>query len=180
MKKWITRKYEKGLESFVFTHFRALRSNSEETKEGYFDVLETRNWINIIALDEQDRFVLVKQYRHGIDDLTLEGPAGVVEEGEDPLDTAKRELLEETGYSSDKWTTLGRVSANPAFMNNYCSIFLAENCKKTSGQNLDPFEEIDVVLKSKAELKKLIESQEVDHCLFISAIGLYQIKGFSF
>jgi 8-oxo-dGTP pyrophosphatase MutT (NUDIX family) len=180
MKKWITNSYTKKIRSIVFTHCVAERSNPDKTKTGNFDVLECTQWVNIIAFDKSGNLILVKQYRHGIDELTLEGPAGVIDDGEDPLETAKRELREETGYESIEWSKLGRVSANPAFQDNYCHIFLAKNCSKVSEQNLDPFEEIDVIKMSVDDARMAIENDEIHHSLFIAALGLYQLKIGSF
>ena len=139
MKKWLTKSYTKTVKSIVFTHFVAERTNSDKTKTGRFDVLECTQWVTMIALDKDKKLIMVKQYRHGIDDFTIEGPAGVIDPGEDPFVTAKRELKEETGYESQDWQLLGRVSANPAFQNNYCHIYLAKECEKVSEQSLDPF-----------------------------------------
>ena len=180
MKKWITNSYITKLRSFVFTHYVAERSNPDKTKTGKFDVLECTQWVNIIAFDSNNNLILVKQYRHGIDDITLEGPAGVIDPGEDPFDTAKRELIEETGHESKDWQDLGRVSANPAFQDNYCHIFLAKNCEKASDQNLDPFEEIEIVKMTIDEVRTAIENDEIHHSLFIAALGLYQLKIGSF
>jgi 8-oxo-dGTP pyrophosphatase MutT (NUDIX family) len=180
IRKWPTLEYTKKLNSIVFNYFQAKRSNPDGTKEGNFDVLECRNWVNVLAFDENEQLILVKQYRHGIDEITLEGPAGVVDKNEDPSETAKRELLEETGYKSEDWTFLGKVSANPAFLNNYCSVYLARNCKKVQDQNLDNFEEIEILYKSKDEIRDLIEKGEIHHSLFLSALGLYFLKNFSF
>lgn len=180
MKKWITNSYSKKNRSIVFTHCVADRSNPDKTKTGKFDVLECTQWVNIIAFDKHKNLILVKQYRHGIDEITIEGPAGVIDPGEDPFDTAKRELREETGYESLDWQPLGKVSANPAFQDNYCHIFLAKDCSKVSEQNLDPFEEIDVVKMSMGEVRMAIENDEIHHSLFIAALGLYQLKISSF
>ena len=77
----------------------------------------------------ENELILVEQYRHGVDNITLEIPGGAVDKGEKSLDAAKRELLEETGHTSSEWVSLGEVQANPAFMTNTCATFLALNCK---------------------------------------------------
>ncbi|WP_417334762.1 NUDIX hydrolase [Halobacteriovorax marinus] len=174
LKKWKTLEYRQILKSFVFSYYTAKRESGE--MRGDFDVLECRNWINVIALDQSGNFILVKQYRHGIDDLTLESVGGVVESGEDTLVAAKRELLEETGHESEDWTHLGRASANPAFMNNYCDYYLAKNCQKTSEQNLDPLEEIEVLKMNEVELFEKIKSGEIHHSLFLAGLGLLKIS----
>ncbi|MEX2396697.1 MAG: NUDIX hydrolase, partial [Balneolales bacterium] len=93
--------------------------------QGDFFVIEAPDWINVVAMTSDDHVVLVEQYRHGTEEATLEIPGGVIDETDDsPLQAAKRELSEETGFTSPKWTPLGSVSANPAIMNNRCHLFL--------------------------------------------------------
>ncbi|PIK15189.1 NUDIX hydrolase [Halobacteriovorax sp. JY17] len=172
LKKWKTNNYQHILKTFVFNYFKADRENSTGELKGSFDILECRNWVNVFAFNERDELILVKQYRHGIDDLTLETVAGVIESSEEPLTAAKRELLEETGHCSDEWSELGRVSANPAFMNNYCHYFVARNCREVSAQDLDPLEEIEVLKISMNEVEDKIRSGEIHHSLFLAGIGL--------
>lgn len=174
--KWKTKSYTHILKSFVFSYFKAERESSDGSLRGNFDILECRNWVNVFALDADRNLVLVKQYRHGIDEVTIETVAGVIENSEDPLDAAKRELLEETGHTSCMWTSLGKVSANPAFMNNYCHYFLAENCTKTSEQNLDPLEEIEVLKLDMKSVENKIRSGDIHHSLFLAGLGLLKIS----
>lgn len=127
----------------------------------------------IVATDEQGRYICVKQYRHGIDSITTEFPAGGIEfkETEDhpyitaqntiasedeAFDAAKRELLEETGYVSDNWKHLFTVPANATLASNYVHIFKAVNCRKEGVQHLDDTEFLNVVLLSEEELRSRI------------------------
>ncbi len=175
MKKWITTSYIENFRSYVFNHFIAKRSNHDLSLSGEFDVLECPNWVVVIARDEHKKLLLVKQYRHGIDDFTLEGPAGVIDPGEDPITSAKRELLEETGHESSDWTYLGKLSANPAFQTNFCHFFFADNCAYKMEQRLDPLEEIEIILVNQSEIKEMIANGEIHHSLFLAALGLYQL-----
>ncbi|WP_372651650.1 NUDIX hydrolase [Halobacteriovorax sp.] len=174
IRKWKTNSYTNILNTFVFNYFKAERESGE--LKGQFDVLECRNWINVFAFDSSNQLILVKQYRHGIDDITIEAVAGVVEKGEDHLVAAKRELLEETGHSSDNWTHIGRVSANPAFMNNYCDYYVARDCLKVSEQNLDALEEIDILTLSLEEAHSKVRSGEIHHSLFLAGLGLLSLS----
>jgi 8-oxo-dGTP pyrophosphatase MutT (NUDIX family) len=110
-------------------------------------VLEYPDWVNVVAVTESEEVVLVRQYRHGVARVVLELPSGVVE-GSDagPLETARRELLEETGYTSDAFRLTGVLSANPATHNNLTHCFLASACRKVAEPRLDDIEELEVVV----------------------------------
>lgn len=176
IKKWKTLSYKNILNTFVFNYYQSNRESSDGKLKGTFDILECRNWINVFAFDEDGLLLLVEQYRHGIDDTTLEAVAGVVEKDEDPLSAAKRELLEETGHESNTWKHIGRVSANPAFMNNYCDYYIAQDCKKISDQSLDPLEEIDILKMSLSDVKAKIRSGEIHHSLLLAGLGLISLS----
>ena len=139
-----------------------------------FYVLDLPDWINVIALTDDGRVPLVRQYRFGIEELTLEIPGGMCNGDEDPLDAAKRELREETGYESDDWTALGWVHPNPPLQNNRCHTFLARSARKTSEPQLDPNERIEQALVPLAELPKRIEDGEITHALVLAAFQLYE------
>ena len=89
-------------------------------------VLESVDWINVVALTEDGQSVMVEQYRFGTGSCTLEPPGGMVDAGETPLQAAQRELKEETGYSGGRWESLGAVQPNPAIHSHLCHHFLAE------------------------------------------------------
>jgi ADP-ribose pyrophosphatase len=118
-------------------------------------IIEFRSWANIVALTRDNEVVSVKQYRHGVCDVLLEFPGGVVEDGEDPIDGARRELLEETGYQASRWIEVGRIYPNPAFQTNTLFCYLALDAEKVSEQNLDAGEDIEVHLVPFDELIEL-------------------------
>jgi len=128
-------------------------------------VLEANDWVNIVALTTAGNVVLVEQFRFGAGKVSLEVPAGVVETGEDPLDAAKRELLEETGYVSEEWASMGSVDANPAFMNNTCHLWLATSAVKTGNQRLDIGEDIVAIELSPEALREAIEANRLRNAL---------------
>ena len=99
-------------------------------------VLESVDWVNVVALDSENRSLMVRQFRFGVGYVTLETPGGMVDPGEQSLDSAKRELLEETGFASDEWSYLGAVEPNPAFHNHLCHHWLAQNIYKKGAQLL--------------------------------------------
>lgn len=85
-------------------------------------VLESVDWVIMVAIDRAARCVMIRQYRFGVGYTTLETPGGMVDPGEDSRAAAARELLDETGYASDKWAYLGVVEPNPAFHNHLCDV----------------------------------------------------------
>jgi len=137
-----------------------------------FFVLEFPDWVNIVAVTEEDCVVLVRQFRHGLNAVNLEIPGGVVDPGEDPHGTAIRELAEETGYVAKKMEHLSSVTANPAIQDNWCHIFLATGCCLEGEQELDGTESIEVQLVSWHELSALLEKGEIHHSLNCLAINL--------
>ncbi|MCU0821314.1 MAG: NUDIX hydrolase [Spirochaetes bacterium] len=138
-----------------------------------FHIIETFNWINIIAITEDNKIIMVKQHRLGTDDLTLETVAGMIEHSEDPLEAAKRELHEETGYRESRMIFLKKTAVNPAIINNHIYFYLATGCKKVSEQKLDPAEDIEILLYSEDEVKKMIKDGTINHSIVIAALSLY-------
>lgn len=171
--KWKKNSEQSILKASVFEYFKVSSTSPDSGKTGNFDVLKCRNWVNIIALTPKKEVVLVKQYRQGTDEVTLEIPGGVIHTGEDVLVGAKRELEEETGFLAEEWTLLGSVDANPAFMTNKCFTYLATGCINSSAQNLDPFEEIEVVTLALEKIPALIKEGKISHSLVVAAFYLY-------
>lgn len=133
-------------------------------------IFEFRSWANIVALTKDGQVVMVKQYRHGVCDVLLEFPGGVVEDGEDPIEGARRELLEETGYTSSNITLIGKLYPNPALQTNTLYCYLALDAEKVSGQNLDAGEDIEVHLMPLDELVELAKRGEFPHALMNSVL----------
>jgi 8-oxo-dGTP pyrophosphatase MutT (NUDIX family) len=160
--------------SFRIFNLRMDRSVSPRTgKEHDFIVLESAPWANVIALTEREEVILIRQYRHGTGEVTLEIPGGLVENGDEPPAAAKRELGEETGYRADRWVDLGFVHPNPAIQDNRCHTFLALGATPAGAQSLDDKEDIAVVLERLAEIPRLIREGAITHSLVICAFWRY-------
>jgi 8-oxo-dGTP pyrophosphatase MutT (NUDIX family) len=141
-----------------------------------FYIIETRDWINIIPLIDDNKVVMIKQYRHGSREVTLEIPGGLVDPGDTPKRAAARELLEETGYQAKKWLKIGGVNPNPALFNNRCYTFLAQDIKKISDPTPDQTEDIEVVLIPLRKIPGLILGGEIDHAMVITAFAHYFLR----
>jgi 8-oxo-dGTP pyrophosphatase MutT (NUDIX family) len=134
-------------------------------------VLDTAPWVNVVALTGERRLVVVRQYRFGNGSVTTEIPGGVVDPGEAPEDAARRELREETGYTAERWSWLGTVEPNPAFLNNLCHHYLAEGARRTHELELDPGEDIAVDTLDLEEVRARVGRGEIRHSLVISALA---------
>jgi ADP-ribose pyrophosphatase len=144
-------------------------------RTGKFYTIDTRDWVNIIAITENQEIVMIKQYRHGSKEVTLEIPGGLVDE-DHPEEAALRELMEETGFAGESIKYLGGVNPNPAIFNNLCHTYLVEKAKKVSRKNLDPDEDIEVVLVPMSEIQSLLEGGMINHALVVVAFYYYFLK----
>ena len=133
-------------------------------------VLEYPDWINIIAIDKEGCMLLVRQYRHGLGRTNFELVAGVLEKDEDPLTAAKRELLEETGYSGGEWHELMQLSANSSTMNNITHCFVATGVEKITDQHLDATEDLEVYTFTQEEVKSMVYRGEFMQALMVAPL----------
>jgi ADP-ribose pyrophosphatase len=141
-----------------------------------FYIIESNDWVNIIPLTVDLEVVMIKQYRHGSREVTLEIPGGLVEPEDTPKKAAALELLEETGYRAKKWTRIGVVNPNPALFNNRCYTFLAQDIHKVSEPSPDQTEDIEVVLIPLRKIPGLILRGEINHAIVITAFCHYFLR----
>jgi ADP-ribose pyrophosphatase len=161
----------------VFDIFAATRV-SPSGASGEFCLIETPDWVNVVPLVRgplgEERFLMVRQFRHGAGSITTEFPAGLVDPGEDPLDTAARELREETGCTAGRLTLIGKTAPNPAFMTNWCCTYLAEDIAQAGETDLDELEAIERREVSARELDERIGTGEFTNSLVLVAYLLYR------
>ena len=134
-------------------------------------VLESVDWVNVVALDAEGRSLMIRQYRFGVGYTTLETPGGMVDPGEDSKTAAARELLEETGFASDNWSYLGAVEPNPAFHNHLCHHWLAQDVYRAQTQNLGDGESIALEFMTEEQVRAAVVSGELKHALALSALS---------
>jgi len=144
-------------------------------KDDYY-VLEYPNWANAIALTRENKIILVRQYRHAADIISLEVPGGVMDGDESPEAAVRRELLEETGYSFDKAELIATLYPNPATSNNTTFTYLLTGGVKTHEQHLDEHEILNVEEYSIEEVKQLLKDNKIDQALHSAALFYGLIK----
>lgn len=144
--------------------------------EADFYVVDAPDWINVVPVTADGRVVLIRQYRFGVRDVTLEIPGGMCDPGEDPATAAARELLEETGYRGSI-APLGSVHPNPAIQSNRCWTFVARDAERVGDPAPDDHETIEVELHPLDGVPGLIRSGAITHSLVIAAFHLLGLEG---
>ncbi len=143
-------------------------------------VQEPPDWVQIVAFDSQDRILITRQYRHAAGIVSTELPCGTVEPNEPPGDTARRELLEETGCIADTWQALPALSPNPARFTNRAYVFLALNTRQVQAQTLEETEDIEFEFMALAEVLALIERGLFPQAIHIASLFLaMRVRGLS-
>jgi len=152
-------------------------------KEGYrsprtgeehdFYLLYSSDWVNIIPLTADGRVILVKQFRVGTKDFSLEIPGGMLDEGDSPAGAAVRELLEETGYGGEEPLLLGWVHPNPALHTNRCYTYLIKNVSYRTSPRQDSTEDIEVLSVPLTDIPQLIREEKITHALVVAAFYWY-------
>ncbi|MCS6873403.1 MAG: NUDIX hydrolase [Pyrinomonadaceae bacterium] len=161
----------------VFKVFERVVKSDDKQIEVY--VVENPDWVNVIALTENNNLVLIEQFRYGLEEVILELPGGLIDQGEQPEQAARRELLEETGFSAEKWFLLGVSNPNPAIQNNKIYHFLAVNARKTENPRFDENEYVKTKLIPFEKVLKLIQEGKITHSLVIAAIYFFITSDFA-
>ncbi len=172
----------KLLQSRQIAAYRAFRLRADRYRfeptqdEAEFVVCETGDWVLVIPVTPEKEVVFVRQYRHGVREVVLEVPGGLLEPGESAEAAATRELAEETGYVPQRVELVGTLQPNPAQYSARFHVVLAEGCHSAGPPQPDSMERIDVGLRPLADVPEMIRSGELRHALVVAAFGLWQYQ----
>ena len=174
LSRWV-REAERVLVSTRVFDVRSVRfRHPVRGTEREFVVAHAPDWVNVVARTPDDQLVLVRQFRFGSNDFSLEIPGGVIEKGEEPVAAGVRELLEETGYGGGRVSLLGSVHPNPAIQDNQCHFVMIDGVVPTGPVNWDPDEEIQVSTAPVAEVLSWARSGRITHSLSVAALMLFE------
>ena len=176
-KRWTVLATEKLQDCRVFEVYRTTAQSPRTDDSHSFFRIEADEWVNVIALTPEHEFVMVRQYRHGSDEVTLEIPGGIVDPGEEPGVAAARELLEETGYRGNDPVQLGTVNPNPAIFGNGCHTFLIRDAVPVSEiANDGDTEHTTVELLPRRELHDHLRAGAIGHALVMAGFYWFELS----
>lgn len=174
---WETGEPERLLETRVFDVYRReARSRQDPTLCGEFVYLDVPDWVNVVAVTASDELVLIEQYRHGLDEVVLEIPGGIIDPGEDPIAAGRRELVEETGFRAGEGELIGCTTPNPAVQNNRLWTVLFERVDARVAAEPDEHEEIGVRMVPLERLRDLIQEGAIHHSLVVAGLCHYLLR----
>jgi 8-oxo-dGTP pyrophosphatase MutT (NUDIX family) len=155
----------------VFDVVKSRRRSPRTGADIGFFLIRTPDWVNVVPITDTDELVLVRQFRHGTDEFSLEIPGGLIDAHErDPEAAAARELREETGFMAARIERLGVMTPNPAVFTNRCHTWLATGCRRVGDLQQDPGEDIEVVTVPLAQVDELVRSGAIRHALVLAAL----------
>lgn len=171
--RWQKLRSEPHATTRIFDVTRAIYRHPQRSQEQDFFVINAPDWVNVVALTPEQHLVLVRQFRFGTNDFSLEIPGGVMDEGEDAISAGLRELREETGYTGTRSRLLGRVHPNPAMQSNRCHLILVEDARRLENLEWDPDEEFEIMTKPVDEVYALAQSGGITHAMVLDALLLF-------
>jgi len=170
IQKWVRLASEIVYTCRVFSLRKDRNRSPRDGRAHDFYVLESPDWVNIIPVTSDGQVVMIRQYRHGIDQITLEIPGGMVDPHDpSPLHAARREMQEETGFDSEDIVPLGFIHPNPAIQGNRCHTFLARGAVKRFEPHFDTTEEAEVTLVPLSDISALVRQGAISHALVVVA-----------
>ena len=158
----------------VFDVKKATRRSPRTGQDIGFFLIRTPAWVNVVALTDADELLLVRQYRHGTEAMSLEIPGGLVDPDEQPEAAAGRELREETGFEASSLQPIGVMTPNPAIFSNRCHTYLATGCRRVGDPDLDPGEDLEVVVVPAGDVDAMVRAGEIDHALVLAALAFWR------
>jgi len=173
MAKWkiLNQKYLEKNDYIKLRKDSCVTSNGKIVDSYY--IMEVQDASCTVAMTKEGKILMIKEYKHGVQKEILQLPCGYMNKNEEPLAAAKRELAEETGYTSKKWILLGSFSGSPGRLTHYYHLFLAEECEKTEQQKLDALETLDVFEYTKEEAEEELKKQDTD---LVTPLGFLMVK----
>lgn len=175
LRPWRTVSSQQVLDCGIFTIHKVNRESDDGNKGGDFYTIDSRDWVNVLAITPDERMIIIRQYRHGSDEISIEIPGGIVDQGESPIEAARRELLEETGFDSSRLVELGRVRANPAFMTNWMYYVLALDVHPVGETSFDDWEEISMELLPIPDVDEMVRRGDITHAYAVAALLWYRV-----
>jgi ADP-ribose pyrophosphatase len=172
---WVLLEKQLALQTRIFRVMLERWRSPRTGLEGTYSVIESPDWVNVVATDLHDNLIMIRQFRFGTAAFTLEVPGGMVDPGEHPHATAERELYEESGYRAQQVVPLGFIEPNPAIFNNRAHMFWAQGCERVGEQVLDAGEDIEVVPMPIDQVLDLLHGGQITHALVSVALSRFEL-----
>lgn len=168
----------RALADYSIFKIRSDRKVSPRTGASHdFYVIDTVDWVNVVALTPGNEVVMIEQFRHGTNTVELEIPGGMIDAADvSPLAAGLRELREETGYTGDSAEIIGRVFPNPAIMSNTCHTVFVRNCRETHPTEFDHGEDLVTRLVPAASIPALVREGKIRHSLVVVALYYWDLS----